>query len=122
MEVSAGFVCQFMTEYRKQAHAVYCTQYHIVISTKYRHKVLKGGIGEYLKNSVHQIGRFHPELEILEVNTDLDHIHLLISIPPRFSVGQVVRMIKTNTGRAMRQKFQFLDKVYWGIASLLLGS
>ena len=114
MEVSAVFVYHIVMEYRKQAHAVYYTQYHIVISTKYRRKVLKGGIGEYLKKTIQQIGRFHPEIEILEVNTDLDHIHLLMSIPPKFSVGQVVNMIKANTGRAMRQKFQFLNKVYWG--------
>ena len=80
MEVSAGFVYHSIMEYRKQAHAVCCSQYHIVISTKCRRKVLRG-MGECLKNSVQQIGRFHPEIEILEVNADLDHVHLLMSIP-----------------------------------------
>ncbi len=89
-------------EYKKQAHAVYYAQYHIVISTQYRRKVL-------------QVSKFQPEIEIIEVNTDLDHIHLLVSIPPKFSVSEVVKMIKVHTGTAMRKKFPFLDKVYWGI-------
>ena len=102
-------------EYKKQAHAVYCTCYHIVVSTKYRRKVLKAVIGEYLKRKVLQVGKFHPEIEILEVNTHLDHIHLVVSIPPKLSVSQVVNMIKANTGSSMRKIFTFLDKVYWGV-------
>ena len=102
-------------EYKKQAHAVYYAQYHIVISTKYRRKVLKAGMGDYLKRKVLQVSKFQPEIEIIEVNTDLDHIHLLVSIPPKFSVSEVVKMIKAHTGTAMRKKFPFLDKVYWGI-------
>lgn len=101
-------------EYKKQSHAVYYTRYHIVVSTKYRRKVLKKGMGDYLKKKVLQVGKFHPEIEIKEINTDKDHMHMLISIPPKMSVSQVVRLIKANTGRSMRKKFPFLDKVYWG--------
>ena len=72
-------------------------------------------MGDYLKRKVLQVGKFHPEIEIIEVNTDLDHIHMLVSIPPKFSVSQVVRMIKANTGGSMRKMFPFLDKVYWGV-------
>ena len=102
-------------EFKKQAHAVYYARYHIVVSTKYRRKVLKGGIGEYLKRKVLQVGKFHPEIEMLEVNTHLDRIHLVVSIPPKLSVNQVVNMIKANTGNSMRKQFPFLDKVYWGV-------
>jgi putative transposase len=102
-------------EYKKQAHAVYYAQYHIVISTKYRRKVLKAGMGGYLKRKVLQVSKFQPEIEIIAVNTDVDHIHLLMSIPTKFSVSEVVKMIKAHTGTAMRRKFPFLDKVYWGV-------
>jgi len=105
-------------EYKKQADAVYYTLYHIVISTKYRMKVLKKGMGDYLKRKILQVGKFHPEIEIKEVNTDVDHIHILVSIPPKMSVSKVVQLIKSNTGRAMRMKFPFLDKVYWGVEGI----
>ena len=105
-------------KYKKQAHTVYYTLYHIVISTKYRRKVLKKGMGNYLNRKILQVGKFHPEIEIKEVNTDVDHIHILVSIPPKMSVSNVVRLIKSNTGRAMRMKFPFLDKVYWGVEGI----
>jgi len=105
-------------EFKKQAHAIYHTRYHIVMSTKYRRKVLKAGTGEYLERKVRQIQRFHPEIEIMEVTTDLDHMHLLVSIPPKIAVSQVVNMIKVNTAKSMRMKFPFLDKVYWGIEGI----
>ena len=97
---------------------VYYTRYHIVVSTKYRRKVLKAGIGKYIQRKIKQISSFHPEIEILEVDTDIDHIHVLASIPPKFSVSQIVGMIKANTGGAMRKKFPFLDKVYWGVEGI----
>ena len=105
-------------EYKKQAHAVYYTRYHIVISTKYRRKVLKFGMGEYLQKKILQIGKFHPDIEIIEVSTHIDHIHILVSVPPKMPVSQVVNMIKANTGNAMRRRFPFLDKVYWGVEGI----
>ena len=105
-------------DYRKQAHAVYYTRYHIVVSTKYRRRILKVGVGDYLKKLVLQVSRIHPDIEVLEVNTDVDHMHLLMSIPPKYSVSEVVNMVKANTGRKMREKFPHLDKVYWGVSGI----
>ena len=71
-------------------------------------------MGEYLREIVKEIQKHKPEIEIKEANTDEDHMHLLVSIPPKYSISQVVNMIKANTGRRMRERFKFLDKVYWG--------
>jgi hypothetical protein len=73
-------------EYRKQAHAFYYTRYHIVLSTKYRHKVLKKGVGDYLEKLVRQITNFHPDIEILEINRNEDHIHMMVIIPPKYTM------------------------------------
>lgn len=101
-------------DYRRQGHSVYYAKYHIVISTKYRRKILKGGMGEYLKEAILEIQKHKPEITIEEVNTDKDHMHVLVSIPPKYPVSHVVNLLKSNTGRKMREKFKFLDKVYWG--------
>ena len=101
-------------EYKKQSHCVYCCDYHIVLSTKYRRKVFNKGIFAYLEIKMREIRKFYPELDIKEMNQDKDHIHILISIPPKMSVGSVVRIIKTNTSRGIKQKFPFLKDVYWG--------
>ena len=118
MEVSAVFGYNACMDYSKQGHSVYYTRYHLVMSTKYRRKILRDGFGEYLKNMIVGIGKQIPEMEIVEVNTDVDHVHILLSIPPKFSVSDVVKMIKAKTGLAMRRKFPFLDKVYWGAGGI----
>ena len=99
-------------QYRKQGHAVYYAQYHIVICTRYRRRILRWGAKEYLKKIVRGISKVYPEIEIKEVNTDLNHMHMLVSIPPKYAVSKVVNLIKSNTGRRIREKFKFLDKLY----------
>ena len=89
-----------------------------MVSTKYRKKILRDGFGEYLKKLVVGIGKQTPEIEVIEVNTDVDHIHILLSIPPKFSVSEIVKLFKAKTGLAMRRKFPFLDKVYWGTGGI----
>ena len=71
-------------------------------------------MAEYLKLKIQEVQRHHPEIVIHKVNTDQDHAHILASIAPKLSVAQAVSLIKANTAREMRQKFPFLDKVYWG--------
>src|SRR3989344_4105066 len=105
-------------EYKRLGHSVYHCQYHLVISTKYRRRILTHGMEEYLKIVVKAVTKHYPDIIILEVNTDQDHMHLLFSIPPKVTVSQAVSLIKANTARSMRTKFPFLDKVYYGTDSL----
>ena len=100
-------------EYRKQSHAVYHTRYHIVISTKYRRKVLKWGVNEYIKRCLVGISRRYPEIEMIEVNSDLDHIHMLIGIAPKMAVSAAISIIKSHTAKMARKRFAWLSKVYW---------
>ena len=68
----------------------------------------------YLKPKVREVQRHHPEIVIHEVNTDIDHMHILVSVAPKMALSQAVSLIKANTARDMRKKFPSLDKVYWG--------
>ena len=101
-------------KYNRTGHAVFYIRYHLVISTKYRRKIFKGGMATYLKLRVLDVQRFHPEIVIHKVNTDEDHAHILVSIAPKLAVSKAVSLIKANTARDMREQFSFLDKVYWG--------
>ena len=108
-------------EYRKQSNCVYHCNYHIVIVTKYRRKVLNDGILVYIKECLKRMVEYYPEIEILKMNHDKDHIHMLMSIPPKMKVGKVVGIIKTNTARDMKKEFPFLREVYWGTESVWSG-
>lgn len=60
----------------------------------------------------------YPTLDILEINHDKDHIHMLVVIPPKMSVNQVARVLKSNTSGDLKKKFPFLKNVYWGTDSV----
>ncbi len=84
------------------------------MATKYRRKIFNEGTFSYLQERLKQIPAHYPEVEIIEINHDEDHVHLLVFIPPKMSVGQVVRIFKANTSRDLKKKFVFLRDVYWG--------
>ena len=109
-------------EYRKQSNCVYLCDYHLVLATKYRRKIINSGVSEFLRNRLREIEEHYPEIVIKEYNDDADHIHILLSVPPKMSVGNVVRIIKTNTARKIKVMFPFLKKVYWGTDSVWSGS
>ena len=55
-----------------------------------------------------------PEVELLDINHDVDHVHILLSIPPKMRVSDVVRTFKSYTGRHMKKRFEYMRKAYWG--------
>lgn len=107
-----------MTQYRRFSHCIFLCNYHIVLVTKYRRKIFNEGIFAYFNDRLQEIRKYYSQIDFLEVNHDKDHIHFLISIPPTMSVGSVVRIIKSNTARNLKQKFPFLKQVYWGTESI----
>ena len=95
-------------EFTKQAHCVYYARYHFVFVTKYRRNYLKGGMGAYLSVILKQISRQYPGVKIIESKTDMDHIHMLVSVPPKFSISDVVKYMKGYSSHEMRKRFKFL--------------
>lgn len=105
-------------EFRKQSHCIYYCMYHLVLATKYRRKIFNQGVYGFFRIKLLEIRQHYPEIETIEVNHDRDHVHLLLSIPPKMSVSESVGIIKANTGKALREKFAFLEKVYYGISGI----
>lgn len=95
------------------AHTVYKTQYHIVWVTRYRHKILVEGGAAYLRMKLREVQKYDPDWHVTEIGIDKDHVHGHMVIPPKYSVSFAVEAIKKNTSRRLREKFRFLDKVYW---------
>lgn len=101
-------------EFKKQAHCVYYCTYHIVLPTKYRRKVFNKGVFAYFEHKLKEVNKYYPEITFEKVNHDVDHVHFMISIPPKMSVGSAVRIVKANTSKGMKKKFSFLKELYWG--------
>ena len=70
------------------------------------------------KKRLGEIHELYPQIEFIEQNHDKDHIHLLVSISPKMSVGSVVRIIKSNTARDLKKVYPFLKKCYFGTESV----
>lgn len=100
--------------FRTQSNCIYFCEYHIILPTKYRRKIFNEGVFAYLEDVLKKIKDFYPEIDILEINHDIDRIHILVSIPPKLAVGKVVGIIKANTARMLRVKFTYIKKTYWG--------
>ena len=100
-------------ETRFSGHGVYRTEYHVVWIPKYRRRVLNPGVKGYLSKLLPKILREMPGVEILEMSVQVDHIHVVMIIPPKYAVSQVVGRIKGRTASMLRKKFAWLGKVYW---------
>ncbi len=99
---------------RELSHSVYQTAYHIVWGTKYRRKFIKDYVKVELVKSLYKILKRFPSWYILKINTDVDHVHLLIEFPPTYSISSVVRELKTYTSIDLRKRFPFIRKMYDG--------
>ncbi len=99
---------------RFSAHGAYNHQYHIVWIPKYRKRVLKGELKSFLEKRLFEIQEYHPEVEIEKFSIQVDHVHMVSVIPPKYSVSSVVGKIKANTSRRIRTEFPWIKKVYWG--------
>jgi len=100
---------------RRQAHCIYRCQYHIVWIPKYRYKILTTGVKEYLEIKLDEVRKYYPEIEYVERNIQPDHVHLVLSFPPKYSIAKVIGIIKQNTSRALRKKFDFIKQRYSGL-------
>ena len=81
---------------------------------RYRYKVLVKGVDEYLLKKMDEIRKNYPEIEYVQRNIQPDHVHVVLSFPPKYSIAKVVQIIKSNTGKAMWEKFDFLRQRYYG--------
>ena len=99
--------------YKRQTNCVYSCWHHLVFTTKYRRKIFTPGVWDYCEKKFKEVTRHYPQIEIREINHDRDHVHLLVSIPPKMAVGNAVRLLKSNTSRALMRYFNFLQKMYY---------
>jgi len=94
-------------------HCTYSINYHLVMVTKYRKECIMPEMLEKLKEISARILTTW-EGELLEFNGEADHIHLLISIPPKMAPSNLVNNLKTVTARLIRKEFsEHLAKVYY---------
>jgi putative transposase len=99
--------------YRKTSHSVYDLKYHVVWITKYRKPVLRGEIAIRLRELVRQTCAAL-DVYIVSGHIAVDHVHLLVSVPPMISVSTLMQRIKGRSSRKMLEEFGELNRQFWG--------
>ena len=91
-----------MSDYRGLNHTKWECKYHVVFIPKCRRKVLYGMIRQHLGQVFHELAK-QRESEIIEGHLCPEHVHIMIRIPPKYSVSEVMGYIKgKSTIRAAR--------------------
>ena len=100
-------------EIRLSGHTAYRTEYHVVWIPKYRHHILNPGVKAYLVKLFPKVVEQMPGCEIVKHNIQPDHIHMVMIIPPKYAVSDVVGKMKGMTSSELRKKFGWLKNRYW---------
>ena len=103
-----------MSKYIKLTHVYYKCDYHIVFTPKYRFRILEGMIQSLVEHDMQTICSCK-NVEIQEVNIQLDHIHLVCSIPPKLSVSEFMGILKKKIAIKLFKTYPKLkQKPYFG--------
>ena len=104
-------------EVKHTAHSSYRCEYHIVFAPKYRRKVIfneiRRDVGEILRKLCNEM-----KVEIIEAHTCIDHVHMLVSIPPYMSIAQFVGRLKSKStmmifDRHANLKYKYGSRNFW---------
>ena len=103
-----------MSRFRKLSHAIWHCQYHLVWVPKYRYRILTGRVSEEVGRCIRAFTE-RQGAEVIELNIQLDHVHLLTMVPPKVSVSNFVGTVKGRTAIRVFNKFRELKRrPYWG--------
>ena len=103
-----------MAKWKKAAHVVYQCSYHLVFTPRYRYRILQGEIKDYVEKKIRTICDWK-RVEILEMTIQPDHIHMVVIIPPKLAVSELMGILKGKTAIAVFQQHKRLrTKPYWG--------
>jgi len=75
---------------------------------------LKDDICEYSRQQIYQLCSYKEQIEVLELNIQPDHIHLVISIPPKYAVSNFMGYLKGKLALRLFDRYERLGKRYWG--------
>ena len=98
---------------KRTSHAVYDTRYHLVWAPKYRKWILRGEIRETAKELFRQVLEAR-DCEVEEMEMAEDHVHIFVSIPPRYSIGEMVRVLKSVSAKEIFRRHPEVKRELWG--------
>lgn len=100
-------------KYHHASHSKYLLLAHLVFAVKYRKKLLREKVAEDMKAILLDIAE-NSDFSIDVLETDLDHIHIMVDYPPTLSIFQIVRRLKSLSTRRIWEKYpKLLSYQFW---------
>ncbi len=103
-----------MNDYAKLNHTTYECKYHLVFVPKYRKKAIFGQLRKYLGEVFHDLAE-QKECKIIEGHLLKDHVHILIAIPPKYSVSKIVGFLKGKSAILIARNYMGKKRNYSGM-------
>ncbi len=106
-----------MTDWRSQSHVKWECKYHVVIVPKYRRRKVFGRVRGELGGILRQLCR-QKGVELLEGTAATDHVHMLLSVPPKFSIAMMVGFLKGKSairvhGELLKKQGTLFGRAFW---------
>ena len=104
-----------MSRFYKLSQTLWHCQYHIIWCPKYRFRVLEGRVKEEVEDCIRTFTAVQ-KCELVELNIQIDHVHMLILVPPKISISTFMGTVKGCTAIRVLNKFRKLKKKmpFWG--------
>lgn len=103
-----------LDNYFSSEHLVFRCCYHVIFCPKYRKSILIGKVSDRLKEICIEVSKAY-DFIIEEIETDKNHIHIIINCNPRYGVMKCIQLIKTISTYKLYQEFPYIKKRYlWG--------
>jgi putative transposase len=103
-----------VSRFRKLSHTIWHCQYHITWVPKYRYRILAGNVRESLETGIQAICGY-AGCEVGDLNIQKDHVHLVVMVPPKISISDLMGRVKGQTSMKMFNQYrQLRKKPYWG--------
>ena len=101
-------------QFKKLSHSLYECKYHVVFCPKYRYKILEEDVKAYVIQQIYRLCNQKDCVEVLEINVQPDHVHVVLVIPPKYAVSEVIGFLKGKLALRLFDRFPALRKRYWG--------
>jgi putative transposase len=101
-------------QFKRLSHTIYECKYHVVFCPKYRQRIFGEGIAEYTRQQIYELCRQKDQVEALELNIQPDHIHLIVSVAPKYAISEFMGYLKGKLALRLFHQYEQLGKRYWG--------
>jgi putative transposase len=100
--------------FRKLSHTLYECKYHVVFCPKYRYRIFEDEIAKYTDKEARKLLEQKEAVEVLELNVQKDHVHLVSWIPPKYAVSDLMGYLKGKLAIRIFQRYERFGRQYWG--------